>query len=486
MIEKTDRIEYEDYLSDASNFRGNAEKLFIPESKEELKDLLKSCYGRNQEITISASRTGLTGACVPTQGVIISMENFNRILRFNEESLELTVEPGVSWKEIEEYLDKFNLFFPPNPTEKNSSIGGNVSTNASGSRTFRYGTTRDWVSYLKILTVDGEELYLRDRDKIKDETFISTSLSGKKYSFKIKPSKYSLKKNTTAYYQKNNMRQLDLFIGSEGTLGIIVEIGLRVLKKPSKILGLISFFQNIDSCMSFVDKVRDISIKDVSNKILSSRVIEYFDLNSINLLIPFYPNIPENAVAAIWTEQETDELNIDISIEKWYELISNYSELADDSWVAVTYTEHEKQKDFRHRLPLLVNEKLINNNQIKLATDTAIPNESFKEYSNYIFQLLENSRLDHAVYGHIGDCHLHCNLFFNPDEKILAEELYFKLLRYAVELGGTISAEHGIGKIKRKYMGIMYSENELEQFKLIKKVFDPKGLLCKGNIIETT
>lgn len=491
MIIKKNQDEFENYLTDASNFKGFAEKLFIPESVEELRQIVSECYVLGCQMTVSAARTGLTGGSVPLSSTLISTERLNKIKCIDQQNKTVTLEPGVVIKELQTSLEKFGLFYPPNPTEQNSTIGGNVATNASGAKTFKYGSTRNYVKRLKMILADADEIELIRGDVVEKNGVITLlTKSGRDISIPINDINMPPIKHAAGYFIKEGMDAIDLIIGSEGTLGIIYEIELEVLDLPEAVLGGLVFFHSDDSLIKFVDELRNISnkylLKDQKSvNTISSRLIEFFDDKSLNLLRVKYSQIPVNCCGAIWFEQEYLFEHEDSLIDEWYKFIGKHSEYVDDTWFAIDDVSHKKLNEFRHDLPLFVFEIISQNNSFKIGTDTAVPKEYLDEYYHFLKNTLTDSGLTYYTWGHIGNTHFHANLLTScEDENRIAIEVYIKIIERALDLKGTVSAEHGIGKLKRKYLQMMFGDEKINYMKSIKLIFDNKLLLNRSNLFE--
>jgi len=491
MIIKTENDFLEEFRTDASNLHGNLEKVYIPESIEEIRDVALECWENGTPLTPAGSKTGLTGACVPLEGAVISYERLNKIIDIDEKKRIAIVEPGVKVFELEAELNPLNLIYPTNPTEKNSSIGGNIATNASGSRTFKYGQTRDWCSKLQLNLINGDELQLKRNVEIIPKKGIRVkSKQGNEYAFKIPAIKMPNVKHSAGYYLNPFMDALDLFIGSEGTLGLNKLITLNLLRKPEKVLGAIIFFDNESNLFDFVDYVRDTSKKNnlyEYNKEtgISARLIEYFDSNSICLLKEEYPQLPDNCTGAIWIEQEFSADNEDAILSIWSETISKYSNLGDNTWIALSDKEHQNFKEFRHALPLKVQEIITNRKQKKMYLDTAVPDKNIRTYYNFVKEKVNELKLDHVIFGHIGNSHLHSNVFVHSDEELLNAKQFMDIcIQEAINLGGTISAEHGVGKLKKDYLKLLYGLKAINEMIDIKKIFDPKMLLSRNTLFD--
>lgn len=491
MIVKKEKELIEPYLVDASNYKGFSECVYIPENIDEVRQIVLDCYEHNTPITISGGGTGLVGARVPLGGVVISTEKLNKIRKIDKINKTVVIEPAVTQNDLEPELNSYNLFFPPNPTEKNGSIGGNVATNASGARTFKYGQIRKYVNKLIVLLANGDELYLeRGQNPAKNNKIKVKSKQGKIYEFDIPELKLPNVKHNAGYYFDKNMDAIDLFIGSEGTLGIFTEIELKLLEKPDNVLGLIIFFNEDEKLFDFVDYIRK---ESKTNNLLdyrtldtrSARLIEFFDTVSLKLLRNKYTEIPENAFGAIWIEQEYNPEFEEQILEAWYELLQQYTDLSDFTWVALNDKDHEKFREFRHELPLQVFEIVTKNDQIKINPDIAVPDEHFKYFYFFTVDQLKKLELNYVVFGHIGNSHYHANVFLKNEEELQKAEIFYSnCIDEALRLGGTISAEHGIGKIKKKYLYKMFGEDGINKMKEIKKIFDPKFLLGKNTLFD--
>jgi len=417
------------------------------------------------------------------------MEKLNRIIQINTKDRTAILEPGVIITDFQNELKEKGFFYAPNPTETNSMIGGNISTAASGARTFKYGTTRDFVKRLKIILSNGHLLELK-RGEIFEKDAVILLFDNKKTPYKIPVEDIDMPnvKHAAGYYLKNGMDAIDLFIGSEGTLGVIAEIEVGILKIPEKVLGLIAFFNDENKMLGFVDEVREKSIvnnkKDyLTNQHISARLIEYFDNKSLDLLRNKFPQIPVNSAGAIWIEQEYASVNEDLILTNWYELINQYSSLADFTWSAMNENEHKKLSEFRHELPLQVYELITKYNSIKIGTDSAVPSKYLKEYYRYIKEQLNNSGITYFLWGHIGNSHFHANLLSKDEvELVKAKEIYKNCIGKALEYGGTVSAEHGIGKLKKEYLLQMYGNEKIEIMRRIKLSLDPENILGYGNL----
>ena len=527
MIAKSKAEEIQNYLTDASNMQGgHAEKLFVPETADEIAQILHEANTSGIPVTISGARTGTVGGAVPFGGYVISMERMNRIKSIDRETMTAVVEPGVMLGDFQKAVEAEGLFYPPDPTEWSCQIGGTVATNASGSRSFKYGATRGFVKGLKVVLADGDTLniarghvFSADGEPIELVTNGGTTL-------RIAPPTYKrpkVRKNVSGFYNARPLDAIDLFIGSEGTLGVITEIELSLLKRPDGFFSGIVFFERELDLLSFVDEARkrsfesrrhesepgavatgaldlglrnaDFGIEDGNTtnpqseirnpKSVDASHIEYFDDRALAFISEKFPEVPSGMAGAIFFEQETTAENEDALFEKWNALLEKHNADIDRSWFTTTEQDREKMRAFRHALPVSVNECVVRNKQKKIGTDMAVPDDKFPGFLKFYKETLDASGIDYVIFGHIGDCHLHANLLpKNEEEATRARHIYGRCIAQAVMLGGCVSAEHGIGKLKAKYLNVMMGERYLNEMIELKRAFDPKGILGRGNMFS--
>jgi D-lactate dehydrogenase (cytochrome) len=489
MIIKTSPDEIQNFIVDASNTKGFCEAVYFPENKEGIIEILKKTNTGKTPVTISGNHTGLTGAGVPRGGIVISTEKLSKILEINTEENFALVQPGVILADFLKEIKSKNRLYPPDPTEDNCFIGGTVATNASGAKTFKYGPTRNYVLDLEIILADGEILKLkRGENKAEEYNLKLETESGKEISIDLPDFEMPDTKNTSGYFCKKNMDAIDLFIGSEGTLGVISEIKVKLLPAPEKLLSCVIFFDDEKNALGFISKARELSYKsrDIhQNKIIDALALEYFDEGALKFLSEDFQQVPGNAKAAIWFEQEINKENEDPVFEEWMELISEFSGAEESAWFALSEKDKKNIKEFRHAVSWKINEYMAGKGFRKLGTDVAVPHAKFEELYFYAKKEVAAAGLKFVNYGHFGDAHMHLNMLPESGEQFeLGKKLYGIICKKAVELGGTVSAEHGIGKNKTSYLLEMYGEKNIKKMAEIKKKLDPNLILGSGNIFK--
>ncbi len=499
MLIKTQPDELENYIIDASNMQGgHASKLFIPEASDEIPGILKKANDDGIPVAISGARTGTVGGAVPFGGVVISLERLNKIKSIDREKMTAVVEPGVVLGDFHKAVEAENLFYPPDPTEWSCQIGGTVATNASGARSFKYGATRGFVNGLKVVLASGEKLKITRGVAVSPDgkLIVVPTDNGREICVKI-PSyqRPGVRKNVSGFFNEPPLDAIDLFIGSEGTLGVITEIELRLLPKPEGFFSGIVFFEKNADLLTFVDAARDASFSnrrkqisnfksEISDKI-DATLIEYFDGRALSFISAKFPETPNGMAGAIFFEQETTSETEDALLEQWNNLLEKHKADLERSWFTTNEPDREKMRAFRHALPVAVNERVVRNRQKKIGTDMAVPDENFAGFLKFYKDMLDASGIDYVIFGHIGDCHLHANLLpKTDDEAVHSRHLYGRFIAQAIMLGGCVSAEHGIGKLKRKYLDAMMGERYLNEMAELKNAFDPNGILGRGNMLD--
>ena len=523
MLTKTDPDDIQPFLSDASYLSaGAADKIIFPESSEEVAEILKDATSSRTPVTVSGAGTGTVGGRIPFGGIILATDKLARIESISclESGGSAVAEAGVRLADLQRFVESQALIYPPDPTERSCYLGGTIATNASGSRTFKYGPTRNYIRRLKIVLASGDLIDIRRGDLKADAAghlMIPLPSGG---VLKAQLPTYQMphtRKHACGYYVAPGMDVIDLFIGSEGTLGVIVEAEVDLLPKPQGLLSGVVFFNSEEQLLSFAREVRSLSLhtrgaaegagklgnlmekaltvtnrsprKSDNGELLSppidARALEYFDNNSLDFLRTKYDTIPETAVGAIFFEQETTTSTEEELVASWLTVVERNGALSDSSWFATNESDHTRLREFRHALPVLMNEWFARHNQRKVSTDMSVPDEAFDEMLRYYHDSLRSTGLRYTVFGHIGDNHVHVNILPRDDaEAGMARDIYLQFVKRAIEVGGTLSAEHGIGKLKREYLKLLYTEDNLLEMAALKRAFDPAAILGRGNMFD--
>jgi FAD/FMN-containing dehydrogenase len=431
-----------DYLTDSSGYKGHADEIRIPANEAEVLAILTS----GLPVTVCGSRTGLTGGSVAQGGIAMSMERFRKL-----EIGTGTARVGAAFTllELRDAAAPGKQFYAPDPTEITASIGGTIATNASGSRSFRFGSTRAHILALRVALMDGRIVEYRRGDKVDFEVPLVPLPD--------------VTKCTAGYRLAPDMDWIDLFCGSEGTLGVVLEAEVRLLPIPPGLFSAVAFFSTDEAALNAVDEWR--GIPDV-------RMLEYVGRNALDLLQARFPEIPPDAAAALLIEGE--------ELEAWAE------RLPDSAWIGTSATDRERVRRFRHSLPELVIEFISKRGILKMGTDYSVPLTKNREMLAYYTERLEAELPGHyVIYGHIGDAHVHVNMLPpTPAQTETAGALLKEFAAKAVSLGGTVSAEHGLGKRKAGMLSLQYAPEHIEAMKAVKRRLDPQWLLGQGTLFQ--
>jgi len=522
-IHKILKNQYWDNLTDESKIHGVADSISFPMQEEDVVNIISHMNTKKINVTIQGARTGLSGGSVPQGGHVMNMSRMNKItgIKYCAEKDEfiLSLQPGVllqdlntairrkeivifnAKKQIRNDIDQFRragrYFFPPDPTESLASIGGIVSCNAAGPCSYAYGSVRQYVSQIRVVLSDGTVLTIRrGRNKCK-KRICHINIENKNISFELPKYSFSNPKNSAGYFSQDDMDIIDLFIGAEGTLGIITSIDLRIIHEPNEKFRCISFFHNNDDALNFADKMKH--AKDEFGNI-SVVALEYIDNYSMRLVeqqrskiqaAEIIPEIDTSFAAGIYFELHSGNTdNLDYATQIAVDMMEMCGGNAENTWVSSEERELDPLKVFRHAIPesanvLMDDYKHNNPGLTTICTDMAVQEKNIKKMMEMYKRDLNNKKIQYIMYGHIGDNHLHINMLpKDMKEYEIGLELYKRWAKKIAEWGGTLSAEHGIGKQKVDMLKYFIDDANLKKMKIIKEIFDKNNILNRGNIFE--
>jgi D-lactate dehydrogenase (cytochrome) len=483
MLTKTNPDEIQGWLSDASNMQGgHAAQVVFPATAQEVADVLAEATRTHTPVTVSGAGTGVTGGRVPFGGIVLATERLPRQLEIENDCARVSA--NVRLHEVQQAVAACGWFYPPDPTEWSCAIGGTIATNASGARTFKYGATRAYVRGLQLALTTGDVIELR-RGEIRADAQGCVRLplpNGRMLTAQLPSYRMpTTRKHAAGYFVAPEMDAVDLFIGSEGTLAVITAAELALLPQPEAMLAGVVFFDAESDLLAFVAEARAAS--RAGEATIDALALEYFDAEALNFLRPHYPRVPGNVAGAVFFEQTMTAATEDEVMSVWLALLEAHRARLDDSWFATNENDHQALREFRHHLPVLVNEWIARQRQRKVSTDMAVPDAEFAAMLAFYQESLRASGLRYVIFGHIGDNHVHVNILPRDDaEAIRARALYRRFIELAVAVSGTVSAEHGIGKLKRDYLRALYGEAALREMAALKAAFDPAGILGRGNM----
>ena len=509
--------DFADYLRDESRSIGHAEHIAFPHSEEEIVAALRACYQQGEKITVQGARTGLAAAAVPYGGCIINMSRMNRVtaMRHENGTYYLTLQPGVVLSELKKMIGskKFDtadwdetskqayvdfckdgeFFFSPDPTETSATIGGMVCCNASGARSYHYGATRPHIHRVRMALADGRIISAeRGKGRANGYDAVFTCEDGSQVSAKVPSYQMPHTKNASGYYAEKDMELIDLLIGSDGTLGVMTEIEVTLLPQPQIIWGVSLLFENEQSSLEFVDQMRR-TVEGVAS-------VEFFDTGALDVLreqkrkstaFSALPVIEPFVTTVVYVELHCDtEEQAQQRLFAVGEAFTKAGGKEENSWVARNQSDLDRLMFFRHAVPESVNMLIDQRKQkdptiTKLGADMSVPNEHLFDVVKLYRATLKENNLESATWGHVGNNHLHVNVLpNNAEEYNRAKELFKTWAAKVTEMGGAVSAEHGVGKLKAAFLTIMYGEKHIDEMRALKRAFDPKWLLGVGNLFS--
>lgn len=504
--------EHAPYLRDESRYQGQATQIAFPVTEEQVTEVLRRWSDMGAPVTVQGALTGITGGAVPRGGAVLNLSRMRRVMGVEEDTagrLFIRVQPGITLHELQEglragypqlaatrgagkRLREGRWFFPPNPTETGASVGGMVACNASGSLTFRYGPVRPYVQRLRLALVDGDHLELeRGRQRARGRRFHLITDAGRVLEGTLPGYRWPEVKNAAGYFAADNMDLVDLFIGSEGTLGVITEVSLEVVPEPAVRWGVTVFLREDTHAVPLVEALRSLRAQGLA-------AMEYIGPGSLELLrqgrrrlsvLEELPALEKNWQSALYLEIHGPGEDAAMELlERVWENLEAAGVAEEDTWMAMDRSHMERFKNFRHAVPELVNLRVDELRRAspritKLGTDMAVPDGRLADMFSLYRSGVTAEKLEAVTFGHIGDNHIHLNVMaYNHEEYQRAWRLYKAWAEQVVEWGGTVSAEHGVGKLKPELLVLMYGEQGVGQMLELKRVFDPQLRLAPGTL----
>ncbi|RKX74669.1 MAG: FAD-binding oxidoreductase [Spirochaetes bacterium] len=416
-----------------------------PTREEQVSEVLKACSEWSIPVTARGGGTGLSAGCVPSKrGIVLSLEKLNKKIEVDEENLCITVEAGVTLKQLYDVAEEAGLFFPPHPGDESATVGGMIATNAGGARAVKYGTIKQFVRGLKVALADGEII----------------SLGGK------------ILKSSTGYHL------LDLMIGSEGTLGVVTEITLSLLPPPGTIETLVVPFATVEEAIDSVSVLFKIGVIPFAVEFIEHPVLAFVE----RLLNKSWPT-KEGAASLLIMLDGPGKEEVLATAEKIGEALEGYGALD------VLLAEHKERQEEILSLRSMIYEALRPGTGELF--DICVPRSEISGHVRFIHRLEKESGVPLPTYGHAADGNVHTHSmkvglvesgmgepipdWFEKHRKI-RESIYDDI----VKRGGVISGEHGIGLVKRDFLLKNIGGRNVELMKALKKAFDPKGILNPG------
>lgn len=419
------------------------EAVLLAQNTDEISAVLRYCCQKGIAVTPRGAGTGLCGGCVAVRGgIVLSTERMKRVLEVDEKNMTATVEPGVLLMEFPKALEGTGLFYPPDPGEKTATMGGNAMTNAGGMRAVRYGVTRDYVLGMEVVLSSGEILTLGGKN-------VKTS------------SGYSL---------------IDLLVGSEGTLGILTKLTVKLIPEPKANISLLIPFDDLDTCIGAVPAVLGCGCEPTAVEFMEREVIACAE----TYLGKQFPDASADAYLLVRLDGS--------SVEALRPAMDRLTDLALSIGardVLLADTDERKESIWNARGAFL--EAIKNSTTVMDECDVVVPRERIADFVRQSGQIGREAGVRICSFGHAGDGNLHIYVCKDAMEdqawaKAL-EQVMDRLYAAARNLGGEVSGEHGIGHAKREFLRESLGETQMALMRGIKSVFDPAGILNPGKVL---
>lgn len=442
----TSREECYCYAEDASNIIRRdiktPELVVFPKSTEDVQKIVRYAYDNEIPVISRGAGTNMVGSCACTDGgIILNFSKMNKILEINDVNMTATVQPGVVLGDLKSEVEKFGLFFPPDPSNyRVSTIGGAIAQSSGGAMALKYGTTKDYVLSLEVVTSDGRKLKLGA----------------------------GTAKDAAGYHLAQ------LIVGSEGTLAIITKAVLKLIPQPETKRTLSVYFDKIENAINSVNKM-------ITSKILPA-AIDFMDNNAIKTVEDFSKKgLDVTKAAMLIIDLDGDKSIINAQIDKLNQI------LGDNGGIGINIATNEVEAEelwTARRASYAATARLAPD---VVSDDIIVPRDKLSLMVKKCNDISRKYNLKMCLIGHVGDGNIHPQIALNLEnegEYRSYMDAKSEMYSYAVELGGTISAEHGIGLEKKVYLNNTVDEKAIEYMKMIKKVFDEKNILNPGKIFD--
>ena len=442
------------YSTDVSGLVLVPEGVARPTDAGEVAALLAQASSSGTAVTAAGGQTSTTGASISDRGIVLSLRSMQRIIDIDPVLRMARVEPGVLVGDLRRACAAHDLLFTPDPTsEEECTIGGAIACNASGARSLLYGATRPHVRALRVALADGSIIEVR---------------------------RTALEKNTVGYALAQD--PVDWFVGSEGTLGVVVEAELSLLPLPEVVVGLAIPFASEQAALSFVVAAHE-------SVVVHARCLEFFDILALELARKADDSAgwAIGAAAFVYVE-EVPAQGTEPPLDEWLALAESEGAIIEDMRVYEGETALREARRIRHAIPVHMNERGAARRPFggrKVSTDWAVPYRTLARAIGAARGLADEAGIEQAViYGHAGNGHPHQNFIANDADELKRIELVVEAtLREVLGLGGTVAAEHGIGKLKRKWLPLQMTPMQMGVMRAVKRELDPKGILAPGNVL---
>ncbi|WP_425541840.1 glycolate oxidase subunit GlcD [Bacillus carboniphilus] len=429
------------YSYDATaQYQSLPDAIVSPRNTKEVSEIIRLCQSKKIPIVPRGSGTNLAAGTVPSSGgIVLLFKHMNKIIELDEENLTVTVQPGVITKDLIDYVEKFDLFYPPDPSSmKISTIGGNINENSGGLRGLKYGVTRDYVYGLEVVMANG--------DIVKTGGKLAKDVAG-----------YDL---------------TSLFVGSEGTLGIVTEATLKLLPKPTYKETMLAFYDSLEHAAETVSKI-------IASKIIPA-TLEFMDQATIEVVEEYTKiGLPTDVEAVLLLEQDGPEEVVRDEMKRMEQVCK-----ANHARKVTLASTQEEAEDLRTARRVALS-ALARKTPTTILEDATVPRSKIAEMVRKIRSIAEKHNVTICTFGHAGDGNLHPTCLTdarNKEEMERVEEAFAEIFSASIDLGGTITGEHGVGEMKAPYLEWKLGKEGIHVMKSIKDALDPTHIMNPGKV----
>ena len=486
-----------DLLHDESRMTaGGVASVAEPETLDELRHVLRWHAGGGHSVTVSGARTGVVGGAVPEASThLVSVRRLRGVVALDLDSTPATVRAlaGTTLRELQAELAARarGWGLPLDPTETGASVGGMVATNAAGSRGFRYGATRDWVAALTVELASGRTLTLRRGIDRADGDSLTVADGGAPRTVHLPPIPKPRTKNSIGYGFTPGGDVVDLFVGSEGTLGVVSEVTFRLMPIEESSLVFLQCLASADRAFALVEALRsDAGLRTTALEFLDARSHELARESGKPEVARVLAHAPAGSCSVLAEFGYRDEAGLEATIER---VLAHVAAVGGDAAAGLAGEDDRALRDIRalrHAVPERINATIARRREQhpalhKVATDMAVEDKDLRWVYDLYSTRLTASGLDHAIFGHVGNNHFHVNILPRDETELQrAKAIYAEFAAALVPRGGCVSAEHGIGRIKKPFLAIQYDASTLAAMRAAKRWLDPDWRLNPGVLID--
>lgn len=458
------------FARDWSGMELVADGIARPRDAADVRALVSDAAATRTPVTPAGLQSSTTGASITDRGWLLSLAALTNVHDIDVVRRTIRVGAGARVADVRRAAAEAGLLFAPDPTsEEESTIGGAIACNASGARSFRYGATRAHVRALSVVLADGTLHEFR---------------------------RPALEKNTVGYPVVHD--PVDWFVGSEGTLGVVVEAELGLLPLPEQVTGLAIPFRSAPDALAFIVEARESAYGTINPVFapltgggIAPRCLEFFDARAVELVREYDPGTvwSDDVRAIVYTEDAGPHgHDTEAALDGWLAIAEVHAALTDEIRVYEGETALGDARRLRHAVPSIMNERgarCRSQGGRKVSTDWAVPYRRLNEALDLAHALADAAGVERSVtYGHAGNGHPHQNFIaHNADELARLQPVLTETLTRVVAMGGTVAAEHGIGKLKRKWLPLQATPLQVQVMQSLKHALDPHGLMAPGNVL---